>query len=488
MTAYGSLLRRLLEFTGTKLYAAAEAVGYDVSYVSKWCNKDLLPAAKMARGVDAALGRYFAGAIRRDGQEEEFAAAFPQAPSELPLERQITALLTQAYAASSHRREAAGTGPLELLTQRHEILDKLRGLPLPQSGAEGTVVCTIDLLTLLESRELGVLDHLFQAGGVHVHAALDLERFQANPNRSMRILYRFLSRHRESYLTLYDGAGLEREGLLSIRGGCSMMVGLNSRGELDTLLVADQAEGDQLWHTAWARLQERPVLLAPARPEEMNRNGYRTDFYSRDQFQFFSCYGFEFLLPESACDRLVQAGGAGRGGASLARDVRRLFITWEEVFQKSHIDFYLLKSSLLRYLESGELLFGDILYQMSPAERLEHLKAVEERVEKNADIRFILLDDDALLAESTPALSAYLNPKKLFLKNPSAYFTGKGPKFYTVQSETLIQAARAFLDILQQLPGCQIFTARDLPELKARYGSMLYRQLTLQEELPASEP
>lgn len=138
MTAYGSLLRRLLEFTGTKLYAAAEEVGYDVSYVSKWCNKDLLPAPKTAHSVDAALGRYFAAIIERDSQEADFTAAFPQARADLSLERRITALLNSAYEASSHHREApCPAGGLDLLTQRHEMLGKLRDLTPPKSGPEG---------------------------------------------------------------------------------------------------------------------------------------------------------------------------------------------------------------------------------------------------------------------------------------------------------------------------------------------------------------
>ena len=482
MTAYGSLLRRLLEFTGTKLYAAAEEVGYDVSYVSKWCSRDLLPAPKTAHGVNTALGRYLAAAIERDGQEADFVAAFPQAPAGLPLERRITALLSEAYEASAHRREApCPAGELTLLTQRHEMLGKLRDLPLPGSGPEGAVVCTIDLLTLLESRDLTVLDHLFQEGEVHLHAALDLERFQRDPDRSVRLLYRFLSRHRETFVTLYDGAGLEREGLLAIRNGTAMMAGLDRRWELDTLLAAEGTAGARLLETAWPRLRERPVLLAPARPEDMSRNGYRTDFYSRDQFQFFSCFGFEFLLPEAACGWLAHAGAAGGPEADHTRDIRRLFITWEEVFQKSHIDFYLLKSSLLRYLDTGELLFADIPYHMSYAQRLEHLENIKELVLANHDIHFLILDDDTLPPGPSPSLAVYLSPKKLFLKNPGAYLSGVGPMFYTVQSDPLIQAARRYLERLQSLDACQRFDYRDVPELERRYGGMIYRMLTMHQ-------
>lgn len=479
MTEYGAVLRRLLDFTGSKLYAVADEVGYDVSYISKWCNKDLLPAPKTAHVVDVALGRYFAAAIRRDGLEGAFAAAFPEAAGG-GLEEGITALLSRAYDASAHQRSAPAPAPgteVELLLQRHEILGRLRDLSLPPEG--GTVVCTVDLLTLLKSRDFVVLERLFRREGCHIHAALDLARFQDGREEEMGLLYGFLSRNRGSFLTLYDGAGLEREGILTVDEGCGMLMSMEGHGELDALVMVQGAAAAQLRETALGRLRERQVLLAPARPEDMRRGGYRTDFYSRDQFQFFSPYGFEFLLPSSVCEPLIRAGDPADGPAW---DLRRLFITWEEVFQKSHIDFYLLKSSVLRYLESGRLLFADILYRMSPAQRLEHLENIKERVLVNHDIRFLVLDDDALPPGPPPGFAVYLSPKKLFLKSPGAYLTGKGPMFYTVQCDVLIQAARRYLEGLRGLPLCRSFDYRDVAELEGRYGGMLYRMLTLQQE------
>lgn len=485
MTEYGILLRKLLDFTGSKLYAVADEVGYDVSYISKWCNKDLLPAPKTAHIVDEALGKYFAMGIQREGREEAFESAFHDAPRNLPLEKQIGALLTAAYEASAvhHRASSAAGGAVELLTQRHEMLGRVRDLRMARQGTEGEIVCTIDLLTLLESRDLAGLDHLLREGGVHLHAALDVERFRREPEKSVRALCRFLSCYRESYITLYDGAGLERENLVAIRDGSALMTVINRRGELDALLVAEGDPGARLYETALGRLKERPVVLCPARSEDMNRNGYRTDFYSRDRFKFYSHYGFEFLLPPSVCDHLAQASSREQGaGEDRGWEVRRLFITWEEVFQKSQIDFYMLKSSALRYLESGELLFEDIAYRMSPAERLEHLKNVKEQVLSNPGIRFVLIDDDGLLPEDVPAFSVYLNPKKLFIKSPWAYQSGKGPQFYTVQSDTLQEAVREYLTALETLPRSGVYDHRDVEDIEKRYGGMFYRMLTMQEE------
>lgn len=479
MTEYGTLLRRLVDFTGSKLYAVADEVGYDVSYISKWCNKDLLPAPKTAHTVDVALGRFFGDAIRRDGAEAAFDAAFPGARGDGALEQRITALLAEAYDASAHHRAATGTAATseaELLIRHHEILDRLRTIPTPGKG--DTVVCTIDLLTLLKSRDFPALEHLFHGKGIHIHAALDLSPFQQGGQEEMGLLYGFLSRNRESFITLYDGAGLEREGLLAVGEHCGMLMSMDGHGELDALVMSRGTAGAQLRETAMTRLSERPILLSPARPEDMRRGGYRTDFYSRDQFQFFSPYGFEFLLPPSVCEPILQAGGPAAGPVW---DLRRLFITWEEVFQKSHIDFYLLKSSLLRYLDTGELLFADIPYHMSYAQRLEHLENIKDRVLANHDIRFFVLDDDALPPGPPPGFGVYLSPKKLFLKSPGAYLTGEGPMFYTVQSDTLIQAAQRYLEHLQSLNACRCFDHRDVPELERRYGGMIYRMLTMQQ-------
>ncbi len=488
MTEYGALLRRLVDFTGSKLYAVADEVGYDVSYISKWCNKDLLPAPKTAHTVDVALGRFFGDAIRRDGAEAAFDTAFPGAGAQEGLESRITTLLSEAYDASVHHRTATGSAAAseaELLVRHHEILERLRAIPTPGKGE--TVICTIDLLTLLKSRDLPALEHLFHGKGVHIHAALDLTSFRQGGQEEMGLLYGFLSRNRENFLTLYDGAGLEREGLLAVGEHCGMLMSMDGRGELDALVMAQGAAGTHLRETAMARLSERPVLLSPAQPEDMRRGGYRTDFYSRDQFQFFSPYGFEFLLPPSVCEPILQAGGPTAGPVW---DLRRLFITWEEVFQKSHIDFYLLKSSLLRYLDSGELLFADIPYRMSYAQRLEHLENIKERVLANHDIRFFVLDDDALPPGPQPGFGVYLSPKKLFLKSPGAYLTGEGPMFYTVQSDILIQAAQRYLEHLQSLSACRCFDHRDVPELERRYGGMIYRMLTMHpggdSEHPAS--
>ena len=74
----------------------------------------------------------------------------------------------------------------------------------------------------------------------------------------------------------------------------------------------------------------------------------------------------------------------------------KMQITWEEVFEKSTMDFFIPKSSLLKYIEDGESVFLDVRYRMRPSERKLHMQKVLAMTEKNPNIRFYVLDDDQM--------------------------------------------------------------------------------------------
>ena len=76
MNAYGTLLKKLIRFTNIKLTNLAEIVGYDTSYISKWCNKGKLPAAKAAPNVNKCLADVFAREIIIQEEATLFAAEF----------------------------------------------------------------------------------------------------------------------------------------------------------------------------------------------------------------------------------------------------------------------------------------------------------------------------------------------------------------------------------------------------------------------------
>ncbi|GFI60971.1 hypothetical protein IMSAG049_00121 [Clostridiales bacterium] len=76
MNNYGYILRKLIKFTNLKLSTVAAAAGYDVSYISKWCNQSTLPAARVAPAINKKLSKIFAEEIVGQGEFDNFCVEF----------------------------------------------------------------------------------------------------------------------------------------------------------------------------------------------------------------------------------------------------------------------------------------------------------------------------------------------------------------------------------------------------------------------------
>lgn len=127
MNAYGTLLKKLIRFTNIKLTNLAEIVGYDTSYISKWCNKGKLPAAKAAPNVNKCLADIFAREIIIQEEATLFAAEFNASGpyDESSLSSTIFQLLKDAYKRSydntSENAQLAGLSSQRMLLWQLDI-------------------------------------------------------------------------------------------------------------------------------------------------------------------------------------------------------------------------------------------------------------------------------------------------------------------------------------------------------------------------------
>ena len=218
--------------------------------------------------------------------------------------------------------------------------------------------------------------------------------------------------------------------------------------------------------------------------EELFYNGYRTEFYAHNAFQIMVTRGFEFLLPPEINPRLIQAARDQGFDESMAQLVAHLGITWEEIFEKGAIDFYLLKTNLIRYITDGTIYFADVVYHMSVEERKKHIQHVLDLVQKNPNIRFFIIDDECIPnSEHLFQMSVYNNKRKLFLKNMEHYDarTHLGPSFYTMQNETLIGGISQYFSELQSSSLCNVYRSEDVFRFYEKYGIMIDRMLSIEE-------
>ena len=142
----------------------------------------------------------------------------------------------------------------------------------------------------------------------------------------------------------------------------------------------------------------------------------------------------------------------------------------------------MLKSDLIHYIEDGEFYFTDIVYHMTPDERKQHIEHVLEVAEKNPKLKFYIIDDENMSYSSKAAIfSFYSNGSKQFFKNTRRFCDSRGPQFYSVLSEKLIEKICESVNALKELDICYYFPASSLDDFMKKYSSMIDRIISLSE-------
>ena len=488
MNEYGPLLKKLISFSGLKMSTVANLLSYDLSYISKWCNQSKLPAARTAPEINRALALLFAQEIKSRDDAERFGRYFSVLPDRL--EDGIYQLLNEAYKASDGnsvvtRAEPDGSSA-RILTQASDIYNFFHQELIESICAETEaveVLCTLDLSRFLGASGTEPFIRNKPMPDIRVKIGMNPKAFSTGGKSSFKDLYAFLNMFHDVAFDIYDNSLMDTMNTVVVKGKLAILCALDQYNRITTaVVIQDMEKVNQMYLKLIPVFRGSGMLLHHEQAKEFNRTGYRTDFYARENYQILTARGFEFLLPVECWSSIIQAAMEKHDGGFEARMVERMQITWEEIFEKTSLDFFTTKSALLKYLEDGEIVFLDVVYNMSVPERKLHIQKILDMTKKNPNIRFYVIDDDCLPEmQHLFGASVYSNRRKIFLKNLWRLKEEQEAQFYCVDSEHLTGEIVGFFDRLRDSVYCYSFDADGLQRFADRYGSMINRMLDLNE-------
>lgn len=488
MSAYGTLLKTLINFSGSKLSTVAEEVGYDVSYISKWCNKAKLPASKMAPTINRTLANHFSQEILKHEDLSIFSKTFSVDATPENLDSIIYNLLKDNYKESSkeaatelHNQENFQTRVLSLASDVYDFFNHEFPEILLSYNESLEVLCTIDICRFITTNVWDSSVYRMPAHDIKVKIGLNSELLSSDSVNYLKYLYYFINSHSHISFDFYDDTLMNSMNTIVVKNHMAIVCALDQYSRIITAtVITDPEKVNQIYVRTLPAFRTAGLLVHATESDEFYQYGYRTDFYARDNFQIFLTRGFEYLLPEECWESITRTAKERDGDEFMARLVSQLQITWEEIFEKGSIDFFVLKSSLMKYMEDGEIIFADVVYNMTPEERKLHIQKVLEITKKNPNIRFYVIDDEYLPSvQHLLHTSIFNNHQKLFLKNPERYHMDIGPHFYSVLSNKLIKEISDFFDNMRSEPYCFEYDSEAVQKFAEKYGSLVYRMIDL---------
>lgn len=499
MNTYGVLLRKLIDFTNVKISIVAKGVGYDVSYISKWCSKSNLPTAKNYMNINKKMSELLANEIIENSSLLEFCNHFNVSlPTNIDseeesayLKNKIEQMLREAYENSQNKQsEKIVTEDSEgilFLTEKNEIKDYLLHAinnALKEARLEVDIICTIDICKILSNMDIESCEIIEESNAdVRIKIGFDFNAFELDSDHYLKQLYIMINKYCNYEFEIFNNYTMDKLNILIVKNVLVMLCSLSAEGIIESAsIITEKSKVNKAYKKYIGKFKANDSLVRVAEPDEMNTSGYRTDFYSRNEFQFFCTNGFEFLLPPKIIDSIIETAKHQNSNDAMPFLLKRIQITWEEVFEKGKIDFFILKSTIMKYIEDGKMFYTDIIYEMTEEQRKEHMKNILEITKKNENIKFFVLDDESIsYPNDLIKVSIYLNNKKLFMKNHSRYQSDFGPFFYTISNEKLVLYINMFFSSLKNSNICREYDALSLEDFYKKYESMIYRFMSLKE-------
>lgn len=485
MTKYGNLLKTLIKFSGSKLSAVSEVVGYDVSYISRWCNKDTLPILRASHEINHMLSTFFANEIIEHGDVADFASVFSVSATAEHLDSVIYKLLQNAYKSSSTNKDTLFTKnesmESQILTSSKDIcyfFSHTFSELLDSYNEPLDIYCTMELYSFLNDNSFYFLENIKPNYNIRVRMALNEKVFMSNDEKPADHLYHFISTHSHLLLEFYNHEPMQFMNTIIVKNHLAIICALNRRNKiLAATIISDLNKISEFSYPIISAFNHRNLLISTSAADTFYKNDYRADFYTKNHYQLFLTKGFEFLLPEVCWKSLYET--AYIKNKSMLGLVSQIRVAWEEIFEKCSIDFFIPKSVLLDYIETGQIVFSSIPYTLTAEERKLHAENILTIIKKNPNINFYIVDLETLSTTIDINISIYSNPRKVFLKNLSTLSVNGNVMFHTLLSETLTKKARASLEDLKTKPFCIKYTSKEVEKIYNKYSTLLYRMIDL---------
>jgi len=494
--SYAAVLKKLMSLADVKMLIVAKTVGYDISYISKWCSGSNLPPTKIKDAINHDLANLFTDGISAKKAVHKFNEEF-QIDMEEPYSKDAVLKAINALLSASYNNSAMNV-PGKAAKQKNDGANFVAGHPtalnyvlrtlrtiIEESAHDLEIISTVDLCNFLNQISDGELNQIrLKDIQVNFKTFVNMETFRSAPDHNIKQIYRYLNSMLNFNIWIYEQNEQCRYNVLAVKNHIAFIFAIDANGHLQ--FAAETRERNtvnNIYEQSRRVIERENIALRPETHDSLMKDGYRTKFYSGSDFCFYCAFGFEFLMPADVAGTIAEQALAYTGDPHMADYIKKLQITWEErlINDNEHIEFIIPKSNVIRYAEQGKIYYADIPFTLTVEQRQRHFRHIISIMRKNPNMKIRILDDGG---EGPSAqkhnISVYYNQRKMFLKkNGYVIETPNAKRYSSVISSGFLDYFDVFFNNLCQEPLCKSYDADEIEEIVNKYENMFLRMLNL---------
>lgn len=480
--SYSKTLKKLIEFTDTKLIILGEILDYDASYISKWCSGAKLPSSKNIEEINEQLSTHFAKSIEdRDiilKFYNDFELPFKQNADFDDLKNNIYELLSTSFKRSVSAKASA------------ELYESKVGMAIGNSNVMNELEkCIWNLMKKDENKTFNIwlssdfysmntfkILNLFQNysnGDKEINVLLSCPPEPRGDSEKLNaILYRLLCKYPDLNIELYENKAHIGLNYMLIIDKFVAYFSVDNNRTVQTMTYSFNLEIiEEYLHLLKDNYDPNIKILELIEESKMAETNYRLNFYSGADFIIYSAYGFEFLMPPEIVSEIAKYSREKLHKTDNYKEIMKLQIIWDELFNKANINFYVPKSTLYRYMEDGKIIYADVYYTLSPKQRAQHYKHIVNCLKKNPGIKIYLIDDYSKNMDlELKMFTMMYNKRQCFLKKVGG---NESKKVSVIMDDMLMELVPQFVDYITDNFNYDLIDAETFKSLSHNYMKII---------------
>ena len=383
----------------------AQELQYDVSYISKWSNGQILPAEKGVEKILKGISSCIIRSLDENGQEQLYTKYTVDNMEDL--EGAIYDNLLIEYNYVKELKVDTGSEVAPPLMYYPELtliqfIDKMRH-PILRSVQSLDVIAMLDLFAMEKYCQYAVADlqnngmrgPRIKYPGVHFGVLLDMSGVMTNPIHNTVLLLNMISNFTTLDFSIYESKQARGKAVFAVDNGyiiSGMMTDNNH------CIAVTTSEDQDICSAMYDKLssyctKNNRMLTHIEMADFLEDNNYMKSILSEKHYYILS-YFSEHLMPEELFESIV-AEMENEEDKNLIANIRKTYYLTKSILMETETNIILNDSAVHSIMVDGEISFFHKRINLNVEKRLAFLRHVLENHQQNTVMKIRMISKEA---------------------------------------------------------------------------------------------
>lgn len=421
---YQDLLSYLIKVTNTKVGNLAEILNYDISYISKWVHGKREPSPSNILDINKKLAKIFAEKILDKNiyplvQKDLGLTGINSKKDELKLfslEKTIFEYLNLAYKDELKLDNNKDPKLISYIIGHIEIENSLIEIfrhIFSEKKESLDIWIHLSILSDPSNFLINLISNYMNPGQKINLYFLYSRKYVMN---DVRDIFKKIEKYPNLHFEVYEHRSYENLNFICIKDYFFADISIKDSHMLTMTYSFDKETASKFYFMIKTNLTEINKIITKTNSLAPRNSDFLTSFYSRDSYTVLLNYGFEYLLPDDALNKVFIENKTDEEDRAFIYKVNEVI---QDFFEISSVNIIIPRDILEDYFAYGYFYFYTQKLKLSQKMVETHVNNVIRILKKNPRFHIYLVDKDIYKKYPFSNFNIYYNGDRVYFKKIS---------------------------------------------------------------------